>query len=217
MGRTSSSITPDNLQPVFSSYLEENLRHNKCIHCKRPIISGTGITRETFFPYELHKACIDSFLQYWSVELLGDFKPTDDKFNVLGSSLNLSTDDALNKDLHYVIIKRLAQNIIDAVPSGAVIRDSYISIEPLNQRTLQRVIRASVKVFPICMFCHGDRKLIGPEKYNFMDENTQIFPVADTIKIEELVSTEDKAYVFHNSCLNNALNRFKCYHGGRYE
>jgi hypothetical protein len=217
MVKLNSNINGEALQPLFSSYLEESLRHDKCLHCKRPILPGTEVPRERLYPYELHSACINSFLQYWSVELLGDFKPVDDKFNTMGSSLILSIDEGLNEDIQHIILKRLAQSIIDAVPSGAVIRDSYISIEPLNQCTLQRVIRASVKVFPICMFCHGDRKLIGPEKYNFMDENTQIFPVTDTIKIEELVSTEDKAYVFHNSCLNNALNRFKCYHGGRYE
>lgn len=206
----------NNLLPQFSAYLTENLRHNKCCHCNKIIIPGAEIKRMQYNQnYEMHESCVEPFLQYWAVTLFEDFKSLDNKFNIVGSGLVIDHPVGhLDHDISTYIIKQLGNQVLDALPSGMVIRDAYISIAPVDECRMKQYIKASVRFFPVCMFCHGDRKLITPKHYDILNETDQIFPSMDTIRIEELKQTEDGKYIFHNSCLNDTINTLKCYHRG---
>jgi len=207
----------------FLESLKENLmdalHKDRCLHCgkteiNKPFFSSPGLPPS----YKIHHECLSNFIEYWSVMLLGDYKPIAPEQQLYKSiylSEEILTQTKNLEDMFISLGHNFVQDYLHALHTNSIqILDIRASLQN-NPNALASTLIINIRYRPLCMFC-GNSLIVNNVSFKPWEQTDPIFPYQRT-KFEDLKQSEDNKYTFHTSCLNNAINLLKSYPGGTNE
>lgn len=159
----------------------------------------------------VHHNCAIEFGEYLSVELLDASIPLERDVMLLNFGVSATYTQLIEQGEYYItnLGEQIGRQLIAKGFQTSQILDIRLDMDK-DMAALLIKIYVHAKVQHRCMFCNSGRRLVLPPNAMHMWKDTDLVPVNDVMaKEENLLITNDNKYVFHQSCLNEAIEGLK--------
>lgn len=174
-----------------------------CTICHKAMESGTVIPFFNGILY-VHLDCATKFIEHISVELLDTFEPLSTSYTIISASLDISIEESINSSINH-IGRGLVESLLSRRHVNSKFSDLHVSNIPGISSLTQRII-VEARMQHGCLFCGTGRRMIMPPlKWSAWANDDMMLESPHVAKEESLVITGDQQYIFHKSCLNEAL------------